>query len=128
MIAKVWERIDNGRKIISSENCPPLECLKGYSIPCQLIEPACHVLLDLAWDVTEAKAESLERKVGLMQETMRDPVTLVGDGHTYERSAIEAWLARGDAISPMTGEELTEKLLIPNLLLKRYAEQLLEQM
>ena len=31
---------------------PPPECLKGYSIPCQLIEPACLVLLDLAWDVT----------------------------------------------------------------------------
>ena len=31
---------------------PPPECREGYSIPCQLIEPACLELLDLAWDIT----------------------------------------------------------------------------
>ena len=33
-------------------NSAPLECRKGYTIPFQLIEPACPVLLDLARDVT----------------------------------------------------------------------------
>ena len=35
----------------------PPECLKGYSIPCQLIETACLVLLDLAWEVIVAQSE-----------------------------------------------------------------------
>jgi hypothetical protein len=36
-------------------------------------------------------------------ETMRDPVLLMGSGHTYERRVIEAALARSP-VDPLTGE------------------------
>lgn len=60
----------------------------------------------------------------MLQEVMQDPVTLLGDGHTYERAAIEDWLARGNKSSPMTGAALTDQQLVPNLVLKTLAEQL----
>jgi len=49
-------------------------------------------------------------------EIMEDPV-FATDGHTYERSAIEAWLQK-HSTSPKTGEELPAKMLIPNYALK----------
>lgn len=45
-------------------------------------------------------------------ELMEDPV-LAADGHSYERGAIEAWLAT-HATSPKSGEELPSNALIPN--------------
>ena len=46
---------------------------------------------------------------------MRDPVMLTGDGHTYERYAVEQWLRKGNKISPLTGAPLGENcLLVPN--------------
>ncbi len=47
---------------------------------------------------------------------MWQPV-MAADGHTYERAAIEAWLARSDR-SPMTNELLPSKVLVPNLAMK----------
>eukprot|EP00542_Grammatophora_oceanica_P012961 CAMPEP_0194029312 /NCGR_PEP_ID=MMETSP0009_2-20130614/3067_1 /TAXON_ID=210454 /ORGANISM="Grammatophora oceanica, Strain CCMP 410" /LENGTH=700 /DNA_ID=CAMNT_0038668937 /DNA_START=583 /DNA_END=2685 /DNA_ORIENTATION=+ len=50
-------------------------------------------------------------------ELMEEPVTAM-DGHTYERSAIEAWFARFDnntaPTSPMTNERLPSRRLIPS--------------
>ena len=45
-------------------------------------------------------------------EVMTDPVILE-DGHTYDRTSIEAWLARSD-MSPMTNQYLRNKTLNPN--------------
>ncbi len=45
-------------------------------------------------------------------EMMSDPV-VCADGFTYERSAIEAWLARS-LVSPMTGARLSSRALVPN--------------
>jgi Mg-chelatase subunit ChlD len=45
--------------------------------------------------------------------TMTDPVICVGDGHTYERSAILAWFQNHDT-SPMTNEKLGSKALVTN--------------
>ena len=47
---------------------------------------------------------------------MRDPVMLTGDGHTYERHAIECWLnSKGKKVSPLTGAALGDNcLLVPN--------------
>lgn len=54
---------------------------------------------------------------------------MAGDGFSYERAAIEDWLARGSGSSPMTGAALVHQHLIPNLavrsavsILKRRAE------
>ena len=45
---------------------------------------------------------------------MRDPVTCVGDGMTYERGAIETWLNAGNVTSPMTGLPLSSITLAPS--------------
>jgi len=45
-----------------------------------------------------------------------DPV-VCSDGHTYEKYYIEEWLEMNNK-SPMTGEYLTSKELIPNYLIK----------
>jgi len=48
-------------------------------------------------------------------EMMRDPVCTC-DGHSYERASIEKWLLAHDT-SPMTGEQLENKTLVPNIAL-----------
>ena len=50
-------------------------------------------------------------------EVMSDPV-MAADGHSYERSAIERWLAT-KSTSPLTGSELEHRILIPNHTLRR---------
>ncbi len=55
---------------------------------------------------------------------MRDPV-LAACGHTYERSAIEAWLVDHDTL-PQTGEVLASKVLIPNYALRSLISQCAE--
>lgn len=53
----------------------------------------------------------------ISHELMAEPVLC--DGHTYERTCIEAWLARSRT-SPMTGEPLSADaaLLMPNRALR----------
>mmetsp|Transcript_12578 Transcript_12578/g.18999 ORF Transcript_12578/g.18999 Transcript_12578/m.18999 type:complete len:443 (-) Transcript_12578:295-1623(-) len=53
----------------------------------------------------------------ITQELMQDPV-IAQDGHTYERTAIEAWLTTGNGTSPMTNQPLTSGTLLPNFNLK----------
>jgi len=50
-------------------------------------------------------------------ELMSDPV-MAADGHSYERTAIERWLAT-KSTSPLTGAELEHGILIPNHNLRR---------
>ncbi len=50
-------------------------------------------------------------------EIMENPV-LAADGHTYEKSAIEDWFAKGKSKSPITGVKLTNNNLIINYNLK----------
>jgi hypothetical protein len=51
---------------------------------------------------------------------MQDPV-MTCDGHTYDRVAIEAWLSSNDT-SPMTGLELSNKMVTPNYLVRGLIE------
>lgn len=44
---------------------------------------------------------------------MVDPVLCVGDGQSYERDAIAAWL-KTHGTSPVTGQRLTTRDTIPN--------------
>ncbi len=48
-------------------------------------------------------------------QPMKEPV-VAADGHSYEKKAIARWL-RTSNISPMTGQELPHKELVPNYLL-----------
>ena len=50
-------------------------------------------------------------------EVMSDPV-MAADGQSYERTAIERWLAT-KSTSPLTGGELEHSILIPNHNLRR---------
>ena len=47
-----------------------------------------------------------------LQEPYKDPV-IAHDGYTYERTAIEQWL-QIKSISPVSGQPLSNMLLIPN--------------
>ncbi|KAK9829826.1 hypothetical protein WJX72_008079 [[Myrmecia] bisecta] len=58
-----------------------------------------------------------EMECPITQDTMTDPV-IAGDGHTYERSAIELWFSNHDT-SPMTNEVVSDKDLIPNIIMRR---------
>jgi GTP-binding protein EngB required for normal cell division len=53
----------------------------------------------------------------ITQELMDDPV-VAADGCTYERDAIELWLARGSNLSPSHGNELENRNLVPNLAIR----------
>jgi len=53
----------------------------------------------------------------IMHERMQEPV-LAADGHTYERGAIEKWMAAHNT-SPMTGAPLMHRFLTQNFALKR---------
>jgi hypothetical protein len=65
--------------------------------------------------------EEMEREVPkhficpITQEIMQDPVIGL-DGNSYERSAIEKWLAK-ETTSPLTREPMSN-ILIPNRQLK----------
>ena len=50
----------------------------------------------------------------ITHELFVDPVLLVSDGHTYERSAVERWLGMGHRTSPLTGAPLTSTTIVPN--------------
>ena len=52
----------------------------------------------------------------ITQELMTDPV-FTADGHTFERSAITAWLSNNDT-NPMTGDNMKNKDLIPNFAIR----------
>lgn len=64
-------------------------------------------------------------------ELMRVPV-MASDGHSYEKSEIEAWFrqckTRGDSItSPLTGERLENTNLTPNITLQKVIRTFLER-
>eukprot|EP00240_Pyramimonas_obovata_P003772 CAMPEP_0118940546 /NCGR_PEP_ID=MMETSP1169-20130426/31720_1 /TAXON_ID=36882 /ORGANISM="Pyramimonas obovata, Strain CCMP722" /LENGTH=361 /DNA_ID=CAMNT_0006885067 /DNA_START=143 /DNA_END=1225 /DNA_ORIENTATION=+ len=61
----------------------------------------------------------------ITQEVMREPVICIGDGHSYEKAAIQAWFHKsGNHTSPLTGRELagTELELVPNFALRSAIE------
>ena len=47
---------------------------------------------------------------------MVDPC-IAADGHSYERTAIEAWLQH-HSVSPVSGLELLHKRVVPNHIVK----------
>ncbi len=53
----------------------------------------------------------------MAQTLFLDPV-IAADGHTYEKAAITEWLQEHQS-SPVTGETLLHKRLVPNTLIKQ---------
>ena len=52
---------------------------------------------------------------------MEDPV-VAADGHTYERAAIERWMAK-KMMSPKTGEALESPTIFPNHAMRRQVRE-----
>jgi len=42
----------------------------------------------------------------ITHEVMEDPVFLIADSQTYEKSALDEWFATGRISSPMSGENI----------------------
>lgn len=68
----------------------------------------------LKWDEAEEEVDDIPEDLmcPLSKRPMQDP-WVAADGFSYERSVIDAWLKDKDT-SPMTGETLATKKLIPN--------------
>ena len=77
--------------------------------------PALHRQLSDKIDIEEPLCCPITRRLFF------DPAILVGDGFTYERSAIETWLAGHDT-SPMTGSAIDCKTLVPNFTVRALAD------
>eukprot|EP00605_Chrysophyceae_sp_TOSAG23-4_P001604 GSChrysophyteH1.ASY1.ANO1.1763.1 assembled CDS len=58
-------------------------------------------------------------------ELLRDPV-IAADGNTYERKAIEKWLAKSQT-SPLSGENLEHTILSPNRAMKKIIQDLIDE-
>ena len=54
------------------------------------------------------RAQNEDLVCPITSEIFQDPVLCVGDGQTYERSAVERWFAEGNETSPLTGAKLEE--------------------
>lgn len=59
----------------------------------------------------------------ISQQVMEDPV-VCADGHSYERTCIQEWFARGHRTSPKTNHPLPNMTLIPNISLRNTIEEL----
>eukprot|EP00746_Dinoflagellata_sp_MGD_P112371 gnl/MRDRNA2_/MRDRNA2_49413_c0_seq1.p1 gnl/MRDRNA2_/MRDRNA2_49413_c0~~gnl/MRDRNA2_/MRDRNA2_49413_c0_seq1.p1 ORF type:complete len:444 (+),score=76.39 gnl/MRDRNA2_/MRDRNA2_49413_c0_seq1:113-1444(+) len=63
----------------------------------------------------------------ITQLAMEDPVVCC-DGHSYEREAIQRWLAQGRRTSPKTNAVLDHTNVVPNINLRNMIEVLKERM
>lgn len=77
--------------------------------------PALHRQLSDKIDIEEPLCCPITKRVFF------DPAILISDGFTYERSAIETWLAGNDT-SPMTGSAVECKTLVPNFTVRALAD------
>ena len=72
-------------------------------------------------ELTDAGVAAEERRRYGVKQDLRCPITLevmhdpviAGDGHSYEREAIERWLAK-KLTSPKTGATLETNVVFPN--------------
>ena len=86
-------------------------------------------LVGLELSVPGERAE--ERRRGALKQDLRCPITLevmrdpviAGDGHSYEREAIDRWL-RGHRTSPLTGRVMASSQLLPNHRLRTLIQEL----
>lgn len=77
-------------------------------------------LFDCAKDLKVAREPPNEYLCPITMALMKEPV-LLGDGFTYEKSAIEKWLKESNS-SPLTNEVLGSDVLTPNRQLKKLIE------
>ena len=80
----------------------------------------------LTKDATTAMAESDWWRCPLSGRVMRDPVLCGGDGHSFEREALEQWLAASPGVDPLTRQPLPPGggNIVPNHALRSLIQQL----
>jgi len=59
-------------------------------------------------------------------ELMTEPVVLICNGQTYEKSAIQEWFRRGHRTDPITNQPLISTNIVPNYSLRRAIESFLQ--
>jgi U-box domain len=57
---------------------------------------------------------------------MRDPVLYGSEGHSFEREALERWVATNPGVDPLTGQPLAPEgnRVLPNHALRNMIQQL----
>lgn len=61
----------------------------------------------------------------ITQELMKEPVMLLADAQSYEKSALDEWFATGRRLSPMTGKNIGSTNYKENFGLKHAIEVIL---
>ena len=114
-------RTDNAYMVEHPVSPPLVAASKdGASAPSQIVDTQPLLPQPLAAVEVVGPNQMLEENLTcpITAERLRDPVILVGDGHTYERKAIEQWLEKNNT-SPMMNTKLRTKELVPNYAMRR---------
>ncbi|CAH0367727.1 unnamed protein product [Pelagomonas calceolata] len=111
---------------LTLEDAPPPPPPPGKVLVDEILDDAAARAAALETSLTAHQAELKRLKAVLKErgvpdgylcpislEVMEDPV-IAADGHSYERSDIEAWFNRGNDTSPKTGGALPHQFLTPN--------------
>eukprot|EP01025_Chloroclados_australasicus_P067502 TRINITY_DN933_c0_g1_i6.p1 TRINITY_DN933_c0_g1~~TRINITY_DN933_c0_g1_i6.p1 ORF type:complete len:703 (-),score=41.83 TRINITY_DN933_c0_g1_i6:914-2719(-) len=107
---------------------PPSSSMPSSHTPRDLVqsEAPIHPLQDIEQIAIELGAPQ-SFFCPICMHLMRDPVMLA-TGQTYERSAIETWLARGRGTCPVTGQMLERPIMVtPNYALRQLIEDWVSQ-
>jgi hypothetical protein len=120
---ELLRRVQEKERQQTAEAVAQVQTLEDYAAALTAIRQANQ---DLQGRVSEQQAELLASLVcPITQEVMMDPV-VAADGHTYERRAIEIWLAQSDR-SPLTNSPLSSRALQPNWLVRSMLSKLRDQ-
>ena len=98
---------------------------EGFGGPSQVPAGIAGIELSEAGAAAEVRARyalKQDLRCPITLEVMRDPV-IAGDGHSYEREAIERWL-RNHHTSPLTGRVMPSSALLPNHRLRTLIQDL----
>lgn len=71
--------------------------------------------------------QCLSRHLKLLPQAIMKRPMLAADGRSYEHTAIEGWLEAGTLLSPVTGEQLPHRDLLPNHALRNMISALLSR-
>lgn len=80
-------------------------------------QPVARELFPRGEEPRSDSAVSDQYRCPLTKQVMKEPVVLLSDGFTYERDAIERWMASSN-VSPTTHEQLGGKDLVPNMTMR----------
>ena len=117
---------DDARKIVSTVEFEARRAAGTALVAVPDAEPAAEPADTAAEEPATAAEDKLAPESKQIPERLCCPISLelmerpviAADGHTYDRSSIEDWLARGNTTSPTTGAPLEHLHLADNHLVK----------